>query len=242
MSDEHGTLQAFGVIFACWGVPFFGIWAIPIADNIRIFFDIFDSIFFVMLGLFYFMYKGIIPFPKKRSLEKITFWLSLIAILLQAFGAFALNYITWEVEIINGVYVVTYLDLFSLIYGVMGIGTLIFMYRYIKKRNPYQKKTATEKLSIYSPIHAMIVRINTEFPREQALQGSHGVWMRASLIDFNNISTVFNNHADKFRKKDLTMWIEIEKEIRAENGFWLGADRQKWFDELEAEYNRLLGT
>jgi hypothetical protein len=48
--------------------------------------------------------------------------------------------------------------------------------------------------------------------------------------------------ASKFRDKDLKMWIEIEKEIKTKNGFFLGQDHQKWFDELEAEYNRLLGA
>jgi len=110
----------------------------------------------------------------------------------------------------------------------------------------YKTNTETEKLApathlieVYSPIHAMIVRINNEIPREQALQGSVGVWVRATLIDFNNISAVFNQHIDKFRDKDLKMWIDIEKEIKAGNGFFLGNDRQKWFDELEAEYKRL---
>jgi hypothetical protein len=97
----------------------------------------------------------------------------------------------------------------------------------------------TQAIEVYSPIHTMIVRINNEIPREQALQGSVGVWVRASLIDFNNISAVFNQHIDKFSDKDLKMWIDIEKEIKAGNGFFLGNDRQKWFDELEAEYNLL---
>lgn len=94
-------------------------------------------------------------------------------------------------------------------------------------------------IEVYSPIHAMIVRVNREIPRETALQLTAGAWVKASLIDFNNISAVFNQHIDKFRDKDLEMWLEIEKEIKERNGFFLGKDRQKWFDELEAEYNRL---
>jgi len=161
---------------------------------------------------------------------------------MQTIGAFILNYVTWEVVPINGVYVVTYIDLISLIFSVMGVGTILFTYRFIKKRNPYKKKipnTAAYLIEVYSPIHAMIVRVNTEVPRQQALQGSVGVLVRASLIDFNNISAVFNKHIDKFRDKDLKMWIDIENEIKAGNGFYLGRDRQEWFDELEAEYNRL---
>ena len=119
--------------------------------------------------------------------------------------------------------------------GVSAIVITIYAVYYF-----YQKPdTETEKLAAYAPIHTIIVRVNNEIPREQALQGSVGTWVRASLIDFNNISAVFNKHIDKFRDKDLKMWIDIEKEIKAGNGFYLGRDRQEWFDELDVEYKRL---
>ena len=67
--------------------------------------------------------------------------------------------------------------------------------------------------------------------------------MGKSIVDIDdvdfNISSVFNQHTYEFRNKDLEMWLEIEKEIKERNGFFLGNDRQKWFDELEAEYNCL---
>ncbi len=88
----------------------------------------------------------------------------------------------------------------------------------------------------------MIIRVNREVPRETALKSRVGAWVGASLMDFNNISEVFNQHSDKFRDKDLDMWLEIEKEIKTKNGFFLGKDRQEWFDELEAKYNRLKRT
>ena len=91
-------------------------------------------------------------------------------------------------------------------------------------------------IEVYSPIHAMIVRVNREIPRGFGLIGS---WVKASLIDFNSISALFNQHNDKLRNRDLEMWLEIEKEIKAGNGFYLNEDRQAWFDELEAKYNQL---
>jgi len=94
-------------------------------------------------------------------------------------------------------------------------------------------------IEVYSPIHTMVVRVNREIPRETALQLTVGAWVKASLIDFNSISAVFNQHADKLRDKDLEMWLDIEKEIKEKNGFYLGKNRQEWFDELEAEYDRL---
>jgi hypothetical protein len=118
--------------------------------------------------------------------------------------------------------------------------------RWLKKKPPVNQVAHGDDLlnkkliEVYSPIHAMIVRVNKEIPRTTDLQlSSVGVWVNASLIDFNNISTVFNQHNDKLRNRDLEMWLEIEKEIKRGNGFFLGADRKKWFDELEAEYNRL---
>lgn len=91
-------------------------------------------------------------------------------------------------------------------------------------------------IEVYSPIHAMIVRVNREIPRGFGLIGS---WVKTSLIDSNSISALFNQHNDKLRNRDLEMWLEIEKEIKARNGFYLNEDRQAWFDELEVEYNRL---
>ncbi|MGQ9460381.1 MAG: hypothetical protein ACUVRA_04025 [Candidatus Bathyarchaeaceae archaeon] len=94
-------------------------------------------------------------------------------------------------------------------------------------------------IEVYSPIHTMVVRVDREIPRETALQLTVGAWVKASLIDFNSISAIFNQHADKLRDKDLEMWLDIEKEIKEKNGFYLSKNRQEWFDELEAEYDRL---
>ena len=91
---------------------------------------------------------------------------------------------------------------------------------------------------VYSLIHTMIKRVNREVPRETALQLTAGAWVDASLMDFDSISALFNQHSDKFRDEDLEIWLEIEKEIKTRNGFFLGKNRQEWFDYLEAEYKR----
>jgi hypothetical protein len=85
------------------------------------------------------------------------------------------------------------------------------------------------KMQVYSPIHAMIVRVNNEIPRETAHKMTVGAWVSASLIDSRKISEAFDQHSSEFRDEDLKMWIEIEKEIKSRNGFFLGQDRQKWF-------------
>jgi hypothetical protein len=97
-------------------------------------------------------------------------------------------------------------------------------------------------IEVYSPIHAMIVRVNKKIPREKALGLTLGEWVQASLIDFDGITKVFNQHNDKLGKRDFDMWLEITKEIeqsKEPKGFFFGKRRQEWFDELEVEYNRL---
>lgn len=97
----------------------------------------------------------------------------------------------------------------------------------------------SKKSEVYSLLHTMIKRVNREVPRKTALQLTTGAWVEASLMDFDSISALFNQHNDKFRDEDLEMWLEIENEIKTKNGFFLGKKRQKWFDYLEAKYNRL---
>jgi hypothetical protein len=97
----------------------------------------------------------------------------------------------------------------------------------------------SETLQVYSQLHTIIFRINRAIPRETALRMTVGGYIQASTIDYNSISTVFNQHSAKFRARDVDMWLDIEKEINSKNGFFLGRNRQLWFDELEAEYNRL---
>ena len=99
----------------------------------------------------------------------------------------------------------------------------------------------SKDLEVYSPIHTMIFRVNKQVPRETALHvtPTAGAWVHASLVDVDRISALFNQHSDKFRDEDLDMWLEIEKEIKTKNGFFLGKDRQEWFDYLEAKYKRL---
>lgn len=99
----------------------------------------------------------------------------------------------------------------------------------------------SEALQVYSQLHTMLLRINRAIPRETARRMTVGGYIQASTIDYNTISTVFNQHSAKFRARDVDMWLDIEKEINSKNGFFLGRDRQRWFDELEAEYHRRRG-
>ncbi len=144
MSEEHGTLDAFGVIFLCWAAVFFGVWVFPLADTSKVTLDILSTVLFIMFGVVYFMLKGKIPFPNPELRRKIEFWYSIAMLSVFAAMAFLLNYILWESVTINGVEVVTYRDLIALLYGIIGVGIIVFMIRYIKNRNPY-KKTRMQK-------------------------------------------------------------------------------------------------
>jgi hypothetical protein len=129
------------------------------------------------------------------------------------------------------------------IFGILIWGFKPKIERAIRGKTREKEKVDTvldRKLTeVYSPIHAMIAAVNSEIPRGSVLQLTVGAWVKASLVDFNNISAVFNQHVHELRDKDLEMWLKIEKEIKQRGGFYLGKDRQEWFDELEAEYNRL---
>lgn len=58
-------------------------------------------------------------------------------------------------------------------------------------------------IEIYSPIHAMIVKVNKQVPREQALQMTVGAWVHAQWSDFSNISAIFNQHVHELGDDNL---------------------------------------
>jgi hypothetical protein len=139
MSEEHGTLEAFGVIFLCWAAVFFGVWVFPLADMGKITLDIFSSVIFIMFGVVYFMLKGKIPFPNPEMRRKIGFWYNIVMLSLFAAIAFWFSYFLWEFVTINGVEVVTLRDLVALLYGIMGVSLVVFVIRYVNNKNPYKK-------------------------------------------------------------------------------------------------------
>jgi NADH:ubiquinone oxidoreductase subunit K len=117
MSVEHGTLEAFGVIFVGWATVFFGIWAMPISLTYQIAIDIFSSIAFIIFGAAYFSHKQIIHVRKQRVL----FWFGVCFASLFAGMNFGITMVTWETISINDVPVVTYRNVFSLMFSVVGI-------------------------------------------------------------------------------------------------------------------------
>jgi magnesium-transporting ATPase (P-type) len=151
MTDDHGTLEAFGVIFFMWAAVFFGVWGgFPLDYTIKIWLDVLSSVGFIMFGLLYFMVKGKIPFPSQDSMNKVRFWFGVVAYSYQIVIAFLMNYVTWEFATINGIQVVTYRDLLSLANGIIGVVVIILMIIFIRRRNPY-KKPAPNAPSTRSP-------------------------------------------------------------------------------------------
>ena len=99
-----------------------------------------------------------------------------------------------------------------------------------------------ENTDFYSPVHAMIVRINNKVPRKIALQHRVGIWLNVKElgIDYRIISEAFTRNMTKFKDEDLKKWVEIEEQIKAYvngGGFFMGRDVQEWFDDLENRYN-----
>lgn len=106
----------------------------------------------------------------------------------------------------------------------------------------FKDRIEETKTDFYSPIHAMILKVNNEIPRKKALKFSVGIWVNVKLtgIDYQSVSTAFTQHATKFKDEDLTMWDAIEKQINASangGGFFINKDAQNWFDNLETRYN-----
>ena len=145
-----------------------------------------------------------------------------------------LSIITW-IMLLVGTLAITDLSPFFKTFIVGVSADLIAFYLGISYIHNFRSETA-----FYSPIHAMIVRINSEIPRKQALYAQNivGYRLSASLINSREVSETFSQHSDKFSDKDLEIWKKIEEEIKRENHFYLGNDRQKWFDKLEAKYRR----
>jgi hypothetical protein len=99
-----------------------------------------------------------------------------------------------------------------------------------------------QKFAFYSPIHAMIVRVNSNISHERASEWTLGKWVNVRLfkIDYPRVTEAFTQYSTKFKDEDLKMWAEIEEEIESAvngGGFYLTNDRLKWFDDLEARYN-----
>ena len=146
MPEEHGTLQAVGVFFACWAVVFFGVWVLPIDLIIKIVLDVATSIAVVLFGYSYFALKGKLPSPSRETSEKATFVLGIISVCLEVGASFAIAVLNWEVVTVNDVLVVTYRDLASFIFGLMGVCIIVFGIWWAWKNNPYRNKHVESKL------------------------------------------------------------------------------------------------
>ena len=104
---------------------------------------------------------------------------------------------------------------------------------------------------IYSPIHAMIVAVDKDMSRAGQIIGG---FMSATSIDVARLSTIFRDHGHDLGNHHLQMWLAIEKEIgesvspipipglgvHTMPGFSMNKERRMWFDDLEAEYQRLV--
>ena len=67
MTGEHGTLEAFGAFVMIWGTIFFGVWALPGMDTIKILVDVISTIGVFISGLSYFIHKKIIHVPHIKN-------------------------------------------------------------------------------------------------------------------------------------------------------------------------------
>lgn len=107
-----------------------------------------------------------------------------------------------------------------------------------------QERIALEKkLSVYSPIHTMIVAVGTASPREASFGPSAGIgigrFVRLDDIpNLDKVRAVFSGHADVLGDHHLKEWLKLDNLIKKDSrgGFWVGKREWEWFDELEKEY------
>jgi hypothetical protein len=139
MPEEYGTLNAVLGVFVGWGVIFFGIWVMPLSIDQKIFVDLANTIIFIGLGLIYFDFKGKIPLGKEMRI-RIWFWFMVFMELFQGASAFLVTIATWEVVVINGYQVVTYENLASLLFSIIGTSVILYVVYLIKNREKYMEK------------------------------------------------------------------------------------------------------
>ena len=167
------------------------------------------------------------------KLRKAFHWISLImAILLVVFVGY--NWLTAPNNEIR------------IIYFTILCGTIFPLVQLIDSIGLFGKKTEEYALldkkleEIYSPIHAMVVAINNKIPREEALKLTVGIRLSSSLIEVAKLSTIFRKYAHVLGNDHLKKWLKIEDQMDHPSGFWFGGDEQKWLDELEVEYQKLV--
>jgi hypothetical protein len=139
MSDEYGTLKAFLAVVATWAAIFFGVWATPLDFNWKVNVDIWNTVLFAGGGLAYFDYKDKIPIGKEGRI-KIWFWFGIVMTFLQAVMAFILNVAVWETVEIEGHLVVTYENMVSFLFGIMGTLLIVFVVYRVKNREKYMEQ------------------------------------------------------------------------------------------------------
>ena len=200
-----------------------------------------DSIVWVILSVacFYFVISnprknGILKWNKNKiKIEKFKFLYGsfLVAMLVESIFAIIVGVISWQTVILGGFVLFTLVDFVSVMLILVGVLMILFVIAVWSRLRP--------RKDFYSPIHAMIVSLNKDVPREVVLGLKVGAWINERFVNWASVSKTFNENVSKtkFSDKDLLMWLDIEKEIKEKKGFWLHKERQEWFDDLENRFN-----
>ena len=141
MPDEHGDLQAVGLFVLIWVTSFLGVWATPFDYTLKVNWDIGTTILVISFAIMYFDFKGKIPIGEEMRV-KIWFWLTNAFIMFFAGLSFFLNVVFWEPKTINGIEVVTYENLATFLYGIMGVSLIIYLVYRIKNKEKVMAKRA----------------------------------------------------------------------------------------------------
>jgi amino acid transporter len=140
--------------FAAWGVIFFGIWQVSIlSDFHKLLIDIVWTIVFVSVSISYAYLNRIKPKLKQTMLrfrminiEPWVFWTFVVFGFITSFLGFELTRETWEVFAVSDVPVITYNNLISLSFSIMGGYIIVFLINRIVQRRKKQKEAKKQAL------------------------------------------------------------------------------------------------
>lgn len=103
-----------------------------------------------------------------------------------------------------------------------------------------RKELDTKLTEIYSPIHAMVLAIKRNAPSRQPNERTFV--MAEHIANLAQVQEIFQKHGHDLGNHHLETWLQLERQIahgeRGLRGFYLDAEWQQWFDELETEYHR----
>jgi hypothetical protein len=146
--SQREKVTVTSAFFAAWGVVFFGVWQVYVMpDFYKVVADAVDSVVFVFIGISYGYWNRLKPKLentvfrfKTINFEPLIFWGVIALSFLFAGLGFLLTIGTWQEFTVSEIPVVTYSNLVSLSFSIMGTYLIVFTIRQISARKTEKRK------------------------------------------------------------------------------------------------------